>query len=451
MSNSYHIAIIDDEFSICVSIEQSLFIEGYQVSVFNDMDSALSSMKKTLYDVAVIDIRINNESGIHLYQEMQKLALDIPVIFISGNASLQEAAESLKLGAYDFLEKPFSPQKLHVTIKNCIAYYETKNKLDLLKSKENNCILGEHPKIKKLRQEIKKIAQSTAVVLISGESGTGKELIAQSIHEQSDRASKPLVKVNCSALPEHLVESLLFGHVKGAFTGADKNKKGFFEMANHGTLFLDEIADMPLKAQSALLRALENHEIQKVGSEQIITINTRVVFASFKNLKQAVEEGKFREDLYYRISVIPIHSPALRERLSDLSILVDFLMTRICERNGIAKKNLEPECLTLFAQYAWPGNVRELNNILERMVILGGDLLTTQDIPIDIINASSAILDKNESDNLTWKAYRQKMEKEFLDNHLKKNQGNISKMARQLDIDRTYLHRKLSQYAIKKG
>jgi two-component system nitrogen regulation response regulator NtrX len=448
--NNKHIIVVDDEINICRSIKVCLIPEGYTVVTCADAESALTLMQNNHYDAAIIDIRLGKDSGIQLFEQMSAENINIPVVFISGNASLNEAVQSLKLGAFDFLEKPFSADKLLVTIKNCIEFHQLKNRVRVLESsQEQHKLLGGHRLIRVLVNDIGKVAQTDAVVLITGESGTGKELIAQSIHQQSKRAKNKLITVNCSAIPENLISSALFGHVKGAFTGADQHKKGFFELADKSTLFLDEIADMPLSSQASLLRVLESKEIQKVGSDKITTVDVRVLAASHKDLKKQIKLGLFREDLFYRINVIPIHSPSLRERRSDVPLLVNHFIELLCQRNGYATKTIEQSCYPILSRYNWPGNVRELINTVERMLILGGDKITQRDIPNEIIgkNISDIIVDNG----LTLKEFRIKLERELLLKKLKEFSGNISQVAKSLAVDRSYLHKKLAQYDIKRN
>ena len=307
--------------------------------------------------------------------------------------------------------------------------------------------MGDHLLMKQLRRDIYKLAKNHATVLISGESGTGKELIAQNIHQQSNRAHNELITVNCCAIPESLINSTLFGHVKGAFTGADKHKKGFFEVADGGTIFLDEIADMSLEAQASILRVLENKEIQKVGSEKLTKVDVRLLVASHKDLKKQVQLGLFRADLYYRLNVIPLRSPALRERASDIPLLINYFIEQISKKHGIRKKTISPECYLVLSRYSWPGNVRELINTLERMLIMGGDKLTIADIPSELRNKKQ---ENNLDDGLSLKEYRQQMERKLLIKKLQEFDGNISKVAKSLSIDRSYLHKKLSLYEIKR-
>ncbi|WP_448565019.1 sigma-54-dependent transcriptional regulator [Thalassotalea ganghwensis] len=444
------VIVIDDEVNICRSIDSCLTPEGYEIQSFTCPNNALKSLRTTLYDLALIDIRLGKYSGVELFEQMQVEKFDIPVIFISGNASLNEAIQSLKLGAYDFLEKPFNADKLIVTVNNCLKFYGLERKVKAIELKQSaHTLIGEHRAMKALRADIDKIAKNNINVLISGESGTGKELIAQAIHEKSDRAKQSIVTVNCSAIPEKLIESALFGHVKGAFTGADKHKKGFFETANNGTLFLDEIADLPLAAQASLLRVLENKEIQKVGSDVITKVDVRIIAASHKNLRELVSQGDFREDLFYRLNVIPLKSPSLRERSSDIPLLVNHFIASLSTKHGLNRKSIDPSCYEILTRYRWPGNVRELINVIERMIIMGGVKLIKADIPSDI--ASCRASTNNEEDQLTLKEYLHIKERDFLIQKLQKYEGNITKAANELAIDRSYLHKKLAFHDIKRA
>ena len=446
INNRVRVLALDDESNILLAIETALQSHSIDVDCFLDCESALRSMHCHVYDCALIDIRIGKENGIDFFKKMRAQGISVPVIFISGNSSLSEAVESQKLGAYDFIEKPFSADKLHVTIVNCIDFFRLKNKLELIRPEnENSRLVGEDKSMLLLKSAISKVAKTDAAVLIHGESGTGKELIAAEIHAASSRCHSPLVTVNCSAIPENLVGNSLFGHKKGAFTGASDAKKGYFEVAHKGTIFLDEIGDMPETSQASLLRVLETKEIQKVGSETTTKVDVRIIAATHKDLKQAVEDGRFRQDLYYRLSVIPIESPTLRERLADLEILVDHLLARICKRHGIPVKNIHPNCLKVFKRYDWPGNVRELANTLERMVIMGGESLEVEDIPSDIGSALPSV-EKNGS----LKALKHQLEKETILYRLQQFDGNISQVARSLDIDRTNLHKKLKMHNIRR-
>lgn len=442
------VIVIDDEDNICRSIDVCLTTEGYQVKGFVEPKAALKSMQTNYYDVALIDIRLGSSCGISLYQQMLHEGIDIPVIFISGNGTLAQAAQTLKLGAYDFLEKPFNADKLTITVKNCLEFYSLRARVKLLEhSQVQGKIIGDHNLMQQLRRDINKLAQTDVTVLISGESGTGKELIAQSLHQQSNRASHELISVNCSAISENLINSALFGHVKGAFTGAEQHKKGFFEVADGGSIFLDEIADMSLEAQSSLLRVIENKEIQKVGADKTTKVDVRLIAASHKDLKKQVQLGLFRADLFYRLNVVPLVSPPLRERGSDISLLVNYFIEQLVRKNGLKARTISPDCYAIFSQYYWPGNIRELINTLERMLIMGGDKLSKMDIPNEIVGNST---DKSIGKNLSLKEYRQQMERSLLIEKLQEFNGNISQVAKSLSVDRSYLHKKISLYDIKR-
>ena len=448
MSNQ-KVIVVDDEINICRSIQTCLLSESYQTDTCQSPQQALRLMRQELYDVAVIDIKLGQQSGIELFKTMRAENIDTPVIFISGNASLAEAVQTHKMGAFDFIEKPFDADKLLVTLSNCLEFDRLKHRVrELEGTQDKTQLLGDHPLMTSLKQTITKVAPNDVAVLIRGESGTGKELIAQSIHKQSKRKDKPLISVNCSAIPENLIDSALFGHVKGAFSGAEKHKKGFFEMAHKGSLFLDEIADMPLAAQSSLLRVLESKEIQKVGSDEITKVDVRLIAASHKDLKKMVEAGLFREDLYYRLNVVPIMSPPLRDRNSDIPLLVNYFIKHICQKNGFAPKPMSQDCYPLLKKHSWPGNVRELLNTVERMLILSGDILTTSDIPAEIQKHTK--VEQNGSQELSLREFRQQMEREFILTKLNQYQGNISQVAKALQVDRSYLHKKMATLDIKR-
>jgi DNA-binding NtrC family response regulator len=443
------IIVIDDEKNICLSIKACLEIEGSEVITASTIEAALSLLRREVFDLAIIDIKLEQQSGIELVKAMQSDSIETPFIFISGHASLDEAAETIKLGAYDFLEKPFSSEKLLVTVNNCLEHIRVQNHLNHYKDKERaELLIGESEVIKALKKDINKVAVTDAAILISGESGTGKELIAKSIHQHSNRQQQEFIVVNCSAIPENLIESALFGHVKGAFTGADTHKKGYFELADGGTIFLDEIGDMSLNAQSSLLRVLENKQIQKVGAEKTQQVNVRVIAASHKDLKAEVDNGRFREDLFYRLNVIPLRSPTLRERRGDMHLLARYFVEKTSVKYGLQTKTLAAECVHILQQYHWPGNVRELSNIIERMVILGGQQLTQCDIPKDIFNEIEHQQDLDTDQSL--KAFKQHSEKNFLRKKLKQCNGNVTLMAKQLEVDRTALHKTLNKYDIKR-
>lgn len=446
---NHHLIVIDDEINIQRSVETCATSSLYSVAAFSDPIKALPYIQNHNIDIAIIDVCLTNCNGIDFYRELRQQGQEFPVIFISGNASLSEAAECMKVGAFDFIEKPFSGDKLLFTLKNCSEQLRLKRKLAELEQYQTSAeLIGNHESIHTLRREIEKVARVDSVVLIAGESGTGKELIAENIHRKSKRSAQPFIKVNCSAIPLNLHESALFGHIKGAFTGADSNRKGFFEAANFGTIFLDEIGDMPIETQASMLRVIEYNEIQKVGSEKVSHVDVRILAASHKNLKKEVEAGRFREDLYYRINVVPILSPPLRDRASDIPLLVSYMLQKKCREHGFSERSIDPACFGILQKHPWPGNIRELINTVERMLIMGGDKLFIDDIPMEIRTPKEEITQIEEETSL--KDFLKQAERRFIVDRLKKYGGNISKLAKSLNVDRTNLHKKLAQHDIRR-
>jgi DNA-binding NtrC family response regulator len=380
------VLVLDDEKNIRQSIAIALESEGLQVIGAQDAASALRTLHERIVDVLIIDIQLGDIDGITFFKKVQAEGLAIPAIFISGHATLTEAAQAVKIGGFDFLEKPFSAEKIAITALRCLEMSVIKERLRLVEARNDpQDIVGESRAIKLLRSEILKVAKTHANVLISGESGTGKELVATGIHTQSSRCDRPIVKVNCSAIPDSLLESELFGHEKGAFTGANAAKRGLFEVAHRGTIFLDEVADLSLAAQAKILRVLQNGEIQKVGSEKTIQVDVRVLSGTHKDLRQAISAGAFREDLFYRLNVVPVRAPSLRERADDIPLLISFFANRIYEKHNLKPKVIENEVVWELQRYAWPGNVRELQNVLERMLIMSGERVSIRDLPEELL------------------------------------------------------------------
>lgn len=443
------VLVLDDEKNIRVSIDIALSEEGMKVVSAHDAASALRVLHERIVDVLILDIKLGEVDGLAFFRKMQVDGFSTPTIFISGNATLTEAAQAVKIGAFDFIEKPFSAERIAVVVKRCLEFSAIRERLRLVEARNAPAeIIGDSAPIKKLVADALKIAKTSANVLITGESGTGKELVANSIHAQSDRHEGPFVKVNCSAIPDNLVESELFGHVRGAFSGATSNKRGLFEVAHRGTLFLDEVADLSLAAQAKILRVVQSGEIQKVGSEQTITVDVRVLTGTHKDLKRQVAEGTFREDLLYRLNVLSLRVPSLRERGDDIPLLARFFARRSCERSTIKDKPIDDEVLVELKRYRWPGNVRELQNVMERAVIMSGDRVSLFDLPEEIIAENDFSEHRTEGSPL--REFRDKMEREFILNTLTRNHGNISQSAIELGIGRTYLHRRLASLGITK-
>jgi two-component system nitrogen regulation response regulator NtrX len=441
------VLVLDDEKNIRKSIELALEQEGFQVLTAPDVSSALRTLHERIVEVLIIDIQLGEIDGITFFRKTQADGFAIPAIFISGHATLTQAAQAVKSGGFDFIEKPFSAEKMVVTVRRCLEMAAIKERLRLADVNAGpSDIVGESRAIKQVIAAAAKVASTHASVLITGESGTGKELVAGSIHAQSERSAGPMVKVNCSAIPDSLLESELFGYEKGAFTGAVANKKGLFESAHRGTIFLDEVADLSLPAQAKILRVLQNGELQKVGAQQTVKVDVRVLSGTHKDLKQAVAAGSFREDLFYRLNVVPIKVPSLRERPEDIPLLVSFFVQRICERNHLKNKILEEDVVWELQRYRWPGNVRELQNVLERMLIMSGERVSVRDLPEELLQDDPAERDKVSA----LKEFRDLAEREFVISALKRNNGNVSQSATELGVRRTYLHRRMVVLKINK-
>ena len=449
VSNPATILVLDDEKNIRRSIEMALEQEGMRVLTAHDPASALRFLQERIIDLLILDIKLGEVDGIRFFKIVQTAGFEVPTLFISGNATLTQAAEAVKIGAFDFIEKPFSAERIAIAVKRCLEFSTLRERLRLSEARRGSEeIVGDSPAIRKVMAAALKVSKTGASVLINGESGTGKELVANAIHAHSDRRELPFVKVNCSAIPENLLESELFGYVKGAFTGAAANKRGFFEVANRGTIFLDEVADLSLGAQAKILRVVQSGEMQKVGSEEAITVDVRVLSGTHKDLKQQVAAGRFREDLYYRLNVVPIRVPSLRERAEDIPLLAQFFAHQVCERNNIKIKPIDDEVISELKRYHWPGNVRELRNVMERVVIMSGERITLLDIPEEVVALSDLTSDRHAGSAL--REFRDKAERDFILGTLRRNLGNISQSAIELGVGRSYLHRRLAVLGIAK-
>jgi DNA-binding NtrC family response regulator len=376
------ILIIDDEKAIRKTLGEILSFEGYKIDEASDGEDGLKKFRDKNYDVVLCDIKMPKLDGIEFLQKAGEANPDVPIIMISGHGNIETAVEAVKSGAYDYISKPPDLNRLLITMRNAMDRKNLVSETKTLKRKVNKVqdMIGSSAPIKKIKETIEKVAPTEARVLITGENGVGKELVARWIHEKSSRASGPLVEVNCAAIPGELIESELFGHEKGSFTSAIKQRIGKFEQADGGTLFLDEIGDMSLNAQAKVLRALQEGKITRVGADKDINVNVRVIAATNKDLLKEVDAKTFRLDLYHRLSVIIIHVPSLNERKDDIPSLVDQFLTDICSDYGIAKKNIDDATLETLKDYDWTGNIRELRNVVERLVILSGKTITSDDI-----------------------------------------------------------------------
>ncbi|MBN8689015.1 MAG: sigma-54-dependent Fis family transcriptional regulator [Chitinophagales bacterium] len=376
------ILIIDDEKAIRKTLTEILTFEGYKVEEAADGEEGLKKFREKNYDLVLCDIKMPKLDGIEFLQRAGEVNADVPVIMISGHGNIETAVEAVKKGAYDFISKPPDLNRLLITIRNAMDKSKLVTETKVLKRKVSRVqeMIGESEGIRRIKETIEKVAPTEARILVTGENGVGKELVARWIHEKSNRANGPIVEVNCAAIPTELIESELFGHEKGSFTSAIKQRIGKFESANGGTLFLDEIGDMSASAQAKVLRALQEGKITRVGADKDISVDVRVIAATNKDLLKEVEAKNFRLDLYHRLSVILIHVPSLNDRRDDIPMLVDQFLTDICTEYGIAKKQTEPDAISLLQQYNWTGNIRELRNVVERLVILSGKSITVDDV-----------------------------------------------------------------------
>jgi two-component system nitrogen regulation response regulator NtrX len=376
------ILVIDDEKSIRNTLKEVLEYEHHQIDIAEDGPSGIELFSANAYDVVLCDIKMSKMDGIEVLQKISETSPDIPVIMISGHGNIDTAVEAIKKGAYDFLEKPLDLNRLLITIRNAMDKSRLITQTQVLKNKVSKMyeIVGESTAIKMVKEMIDRVAPTEARVLITGSNGTGKELVAHQIHEKSTRARGPFVEVNCAAIPSELIESELFGHEKGSFTSAIKQRIGKFEQANGGTLFLDEIGDMSLSAQAKVLRALQENKITRVGSDKDIHVNVRVITATNKNIKKEIENNNFREDLYHRLSVILIHVPSLNEREDDIPLLAEHFNALICNEYGMSKKVIRKDALKELQKIEWTGNIREFRNVLERLIILCREDITGKDV-----------------------------------------------------------------------
>ena len=378
------ILVIDDERAIRNTLKEVLEFEDYQVEVAQNAEEALEKLKEKAYNLIYCDIKMPGMDGMELLQMIKndELLENVPIVMISGHGNIETAVDAIKKGAFDFIMKPLDLNRLLITTKNALDHKSLLQETKVLRKKiaTKNQMIGQSKEIEQVRDIIAKVAPTDARVLITGENGTGKEIVARLIHEQSNRNNRPLVEVNCAAIPSELIESELFGHMKGSFTGAIKDRAGKFEQADGGTLFLDEIGDMSLSAQTKVLRALQENEITRVGSDKTIKVNVRVLAATNKNLHEEIEKGTFREDLFHRLNVIPIHVPALKDRLEDVPLLVDYFLNQICTEQGIKIKTINKEAVQELQKRPWTGNIRELRNVIERLIILSNDKITLENV-----------------------------------------------------------------------
>lgn len=448
------VLVVDDEESILFSIKGVLSDEGFEVVCAKSGEEALNMIQESIPDVVLLDILMpDGIDGIDTLVKIKQKYPLLPVIMMSGHGTIETAVKATKLGAYDFIEKPISLDKLILSINNAIEHLRLKQEINLIKEKEESRyrIIGHSKAIKELIEQIRMVAPTDVCVLITGENGTGKELVAHNIHRFSKRWGKPMIEVNCAAIPDELIETELFGYEKGAFTGANSMKKGKFDLAHHGTIFLDEIGDMSLKAQSKILRILQEKRFERVGGSSPIEVDVRVVAATNKNLEEEIKKGRFREDLYFRLNVVPIRVPPLRERIEDIPDLIDWFVKEFSMSTNLEPKRFSEEAIEILKEYSWPGNVRELKNLVERLIIMTPeDTIEPKHIPAPYNKEKEK--DEEELDQLfklsSLKEAKNEFEKLFIVNKLKEFGGNISQTAEAINVERSYLHKKIKMYGI---
>ena len=444
-----HILVVDDEPAIQTALRGVLEDEGYRVTTVGSGADALRLMGEDTPDVVFLDIWMPKKDGLDTLADLKRARPEAPVIMISGHGTIDTAVKATRLGAYDFIEKPLSLEKTLVTVTRALEHTRLERENASLKARLDlrTEIIGNSEAMRALREQIATAAPSSGRVLIHGENGSGKELVARAIHALSARREQPFVEVNCAAIPEELIESELFGHEKGAFTGAVARRRGKFEAADGGTLFLDEIGDMSVKTQAKVLRALEEQVVERVGGREPLKVDVRVIAASNRNLEALISQGQFREDLFYRLAVIPIEVPPLRARRDDIPLLVDYFVTLFCVENGKRVKAISGEALAYFLAYDWPGNIRELRNMVERLVIMtSGDTIGPDDLPAPLRPKDAAALGAESQRSL--KEARDGFERAYILAELRAHDWNMTRTAERLGIERSHLYRKIKTYGI---
>ncbi len=448
------ILVVDDDSAVRESLKQTLEYHRYKVVAVSDGQSALAKQKEGKFDLVMLDIKMPGMDGITVFQKMKETQPGIPVVMISAHGSIEAAVESTKLGALDFLQKPLDQDEMLFRVQKALENRQLVSEYERMKEKVEGqeAILGQSAKIKEVLAIIDQVAPTDSGVLITGENGVGKELVAKAIHRKSKRKASSLVEVNCAAIPNELIESELFGHEKGSFTGASGQRIGKFEAADGGTLFLDEIGDMSLNAQAKVLRALEERKVERVGGNKQIEVNVRVIAATNKNLAEAIKQGKFREDLYHRLNVIPIHVPSLRERRDDIPLLIQSFAAEVIQKNGMPPKEFAEDAIRKLKGLEWGGNVRELRNVVERLVIM---------TPGAVIDAAS--VDRlgggtggGEFDDIlslggTFQEFKDRAEAAYIKKKLEEFGWNISRTAEALDIQRSHLYNKMKKFDMGRG
>jgi DNA-binding NtrC family response regulator len=450
--NHTKILIVDDERAIRSTLREILEYEKYEVLDIDNGADALEIIKKEHIDLVLCDIKMSNMDGIEVLTDALKIKPDLPFIMISGHGTIETAVEASKKGAYDFISKPPDLNRLLITVRNALERGTLVTETKVLKRRVSKVheILGESEAITKINDTIDRVAPTDARVLITGANGSGKELVARWLHEKSNRRNASLVEVNCAAIPSELIESELFGHEKGSFTSAVKQRIGKFEQADNGTLFLDEIGDMSLSAQAKVLRALQENKITRVGGEKEINVNVRVISATNKDLLKEIELGNFRMDLFHRLSVILINVPPLQDRKSDIPIIAQKFCQEICEEYGMPEKKITNDAMNTLISLPWTGNIRELRNMIERLIILSEKSITQKDV-IAYANPGIQRPSNGEFDMYTsFQEYKDHTERDFIKYKLEKNAWNVSKTAEEIEIQRSHLYSKIEKFGLKR-
>jgi two-component system nitrogen regulation response regulator NtrX len=443
------VLVVDDEASIRESLRMILEYEGYRVDEAEGGKAALARIGDRLPDAVLLDVKMPEIDGLDLLSAFRERGYEMPVIIITGHGDVTTAVEATRRGAYDFLEKPLPRERVLVTLRNAIEAHRLQSENRALRHEPDD-LIGSSAPVRRLRDTVEKAAPTPATVLILGESGTGKELVARAVHRQSARAERAYVQVNCAAIPDELIESELFGHEKGSFTGAVRRQTGKFVTADGGTIFLDEIGDMSPRTQAKVLRVLQNGEVEPVGSEKTVQVDVRVIAATHRNLEEEIEAGRFREDLFYRLNVIPIRTPPLREHLDDLPLLVEYFVRRYAARSNYRPKPFSGEALEHLKTLPWKGNVRELKNLVERLLILApGDEISREDV-FRATGGARPELSSSLTALKTLREFRESAERLFLLQKLEENDWNVTQTASEIETPRSNLYKKMDQYGIRR-
>ena len=444
---NHSILVVDDESGIRSSLQAILREEGWHTDAVATAEDCLKAAARKNYDLVLLDVWLPGMDGLEALRQLKELQPAPLVIMISGHATIETAVKATKLGAFDFVEKPLSMERTVLLVRHALDQLRLAEENRELRSqlRARYRIVGNSVPMKALRQQLSLTAPTNSRVLIYGASGTGKELVARALHAGSLRAAQPFVEVNCAAIPEELIESELFGHQKGSFTGAGEDKVGKFQKADSGTLFLDEVGDMSLRTQSKVLRVLEEQRVEPVGAGASVEVDVRVIAATNKNLEEEMAHGRFREDLFYRLNVLPFYVPTLRERREDIPLLADYFLEEVAAAYGRRRKQLADGVLEVFADYAWPGNVRELKNLIERLVIMvPGEQIEARHLPPELFRGSA----RAPSAAMSLQQARQETERDFILRKLEENRWNVSRTAQAVGLERSHLHRKMKALGI---